>query len=308
MPGPVSFSRLHTVSLDHSHYRVMTRLTENVYDLLELIGASGDTVLALHAKQDHSVIDVSSLTKSYPGGGGIKELTFNVLRGELFVFLGPNGAGKSSTIKILTGLVAPDAGFARVAGRDVARDRLALKQVIGYMAEQPYLYDKLTGREFLRFMSDVYAVPRRERESRSSELLETFELVDAADQLLETYSQGMRQKLALTAVLIHEPQVLFLDEPTNGLDPRSARVVKDVLRQICDRGATVFMTTHVLEIAEQMCDRVGILNDGELVAIGSLPDLRSQFEMPEASLERIFLHLTGAAAFPTIGLYAGRSQ
>jgi ABC-2 type transport system ATP-binding protein len=253
------------------------------------------------------VIEVTDLTKSYPGGGGIKGLSFSVFRGELFVFLGPNGAGKSSTIKILTGLIAPDAGLAQVAGRDVARERLALKKVIGYMAEQPYVYDKLTGREFLNFMADVYAVPRRAREIRSRELFETFELTGAADQLLETYSQGMRQKLALSAVLIHEPQVLFLDEPTNGLDPRSARVVKDVLRQICDRGATVFMTTHVLEIAEQMCDRVGILNDGELVAIGSPAELRTQLEMPDATLEQIFLHLTGAAAFPTIGLYAGRT-
>lgn len=275
---------------------------------LKRIRSSGESSLAMHPGRDDLVIDVQDLTKSYPGGGGIKGLAFSVFRGELFVFLGPNGAGKSSTIKILTGLIAPDAGLARVAGRDVARERLALKKVIGYMAEQPYLYDKLTGREFLHFMADVYLVPRRVRGTRAHELLETFELSEAADQLIETYSQGMRQKIALSGVLIHEPQVLFLDEPTNGLDPRSARVVKDVLRQICDRGATVFMTTHVLEIAEQMCDRVGILNDGELAAIGSLAELRSQYDMPDASLERIFLELTGAAAFPTIGLYAGRAQ
>ncbi|MCC6792805.1 MAG: ABC transporter ATP-binding protein, partial [Thermomicrobiales bacterium] len=181
------------------------------------------------------------------------------------------------------------------------------KKDIGYMAEQPYLYDKLTGREFLRFMADVYSIPKPAREALANELLETFELAEVADQLIETYSQGMRQKIALSAVLIHEPSVLFLDEPTNGLDPRSARVVKDVLRQICDRGATVFMTTHVLEIAEQMCDRVGILNEGTLAAIGSLTELRDRFHMPEASLERIFLELTGAAAFPTIGLYSGRA-
>jgi ABC-2 type transport system ATP-binding protein len=250
------------------------------------------------------VIDVVNLTKNYPGGGGIHDLSLNVSHGELFVFLGPNGAGKSSTIKMLTGLIEPDAGGARVANRDVARERLALKRVIGYMAEQPYLYDKLTGREFLRFIADVYAVPRNEREIRANELLETFELTAAADHLIETYSQGMRQKIALSSVLIHEPEVLFLDEPTNGLDPRSARVVKDVLRQICDRGATVFMTTHVLEIAEQMCDRVGILNDGQLVAIGTISDLRDRFEMPAATLESIFLELTGAAAAPSIGLYS----
>ena len=249
------------------------------------------------------MIDVVGLIKRYPSGVGIDALTFSVARGELFVFLGPNGAGKSSTIKILTGLVSPDAGTAHVSGLDVTRDRLALKRVIGYMAEQPFLYEKLTGREFLRFMADIYSVPRRTREQRVSDLLRAFDLDHAADQLIETYSQGMRQKVALSGVLIHEPEVLFLDEPTNGLDPRSARVVKDVLRQICDRGATVFMTTHVLEIAEQMCDRVGVLNDGRLAAIGSVDDLRAQFSMPGASLERIFLELTGAAASPTINLY-----
>jgi ABC-2 type transport system ATP-binding protein len=250
------------------------------------------------------VIDVQSLTKRYPSGGGIQDLSFSVERGELFVFLGPNGAGKSSTIKILTGLIPPDSGTAIVANCDVARERLTLKKSIGYMAEQPYLYDKLTGREFLRFMADVYAVPRAVRDVRARELLRTFELDHAADQLVETYSQGMRQKIALSGVLIHEPEVLFLDEPTNGLDPRSARVVKDVLRQICDRGATVFMTTHVLEVAEQMCDRVGILNSGELAAIGSLEELRTRLNMPGASLERLFLELTGAAVVPEIGLYA----
>ena len=250
------------------------------------------------------MIDVHRLTIQYPGGNGIRDLTFAVARGELFVFLGPNGAGKSSTIKILTGLIAPDGGTAIVANRDVARERLALKKVIGYMAERPYLYDKLTGREFLRFMADVYGVAKSKRDQRANELLSIFEISNAADQLVETYSQGMRQKIALAGVLIHEPEVLFLDEPTNGLDPRSARLVKDVLRQICDRGATVFMTTHVLEVAEQMCDRVGILDNGRLVEMGSLEELRARLGMPDASLESMFLALTGATKVPEIDLYA----
>jgi ABC-2 type transport system ATP-binding protein len=249
------------------------------------------------------VIEVNNLTKCYPSGAGIRDLSFSVSKGELFVFLGPNGAGKSSTIKILTGLIGPDSGHARVAGKDVARERLALKRLIGYMAERPFLYDKLTGRELQRFMADIFNVSKHERSTRATELLDAFELDVAADQLIETYSQGMRQKIALAGVLIHEPQVLFLDEPTNGLDPRSARVVKDVLRQICDRGATVFMTTHVLEVAEQMCDRVGILKNGDLVAIGKLSELRDAHGLPAASLERIFLELTGAAAAPSIRLY-----
>jgi ABC-2 type transport system ATP-binding protein len=243
-------------------------------------------------------IEVDGLVKTYQGGDdAVRGLSFEVYGGELFVFLGPNGAGKSSTIKMLTGLLPPTAGTARIAGFDVVRQPLALKRAIGYMAEQPFLYDKLTGREFLRLIADVFGVRRREREERAGALLRLFELERAADALVETYSQGMRQKIALASVLIHEPAVLFLDEPTNGLDPRSARVVKDVLRDICDRGATVFITTHVLAVAEQMCDRVAILQDGRLVAIGTVPDLRAQVAAPEASLEDIFLALTGAVAY-----------
>jgi ABC-2 type transport system ATP-binding protein len=251
------------------------------------------------------MIEVLGLTKHYPGGEGVSDLTFFVASGELFVFLGPNGAGKSTTIKMLTGLLTPTSGMARVAGKDVARETLPLKRLIGYMAERPHLYEKLTGREFLHFVADVYGVSRSVRDRRARELLVAFELDTAADALIETYSQGMRQKIALSSVLIHEPAVLFLDEPTNGLDPRSARLVKDVLRRICDRGATVFMTTHVLEIAEQMCDRVGILRDGRLIALGSLADLRRTQEMPGATLESIFLRLTGSADVSEIGLYAG---
>jgi ABC-2 type transport system ATP-binding protein len=251
------------------------------------------------------VIEVSGLTKHYPGGDGVRGLTFSIPAGELFVFLGPNGAGKSSTIKMLTGLMPPTTGSARVAGHDIETDPIALKRDIGYMAERPFLYEKLTGLEFLRFMADVYAVPRRVRDERAASLLEIFELSDSANMLIEAYSQGMRQKIAISGVLIHEPRVLFLDEPTNGLDPRSARTVKDVLREICDRGATVFMTTHVLEIAEQMCDRVGILNEGRLIAVGAVEQLRREHGRPEASLEDLFLELTGAAGRPDLRLYAG---
>jgi ABC-2 type transport system ATP-binding protein len=251
------------------------------------------------------VIEVNGLTKHYPGGEGVRGLTFSIRAGELFVFLGPNGAGKSSTIKMLTGLMPPTSGTARVAGHDIESDPIALKREIGYMAERPFLYEKLTGLEFLRFMADVYSVPRRIRDERAASLLAIFELSEAANVLIEAYSQGMRQKIAISSVLIHEPKVLFLDEPTNGLDPRSARIVKDVLREICDRGATVFMTTHVLEIAEQMCDRVGILDDGRLIAVGTVDQLRLENGRAEASLEDIFLDLTGAADRPNLRLYAG---
>jgi ABC-2 type transport system ATP-binding protein len=251
------------------------------------------------------VIEVSGLTKHYPGGDGVRGLTFSIRAGELFVFLGPNGAGKSSTIKMLTGLMPPTSGTAIVASHDVSKDPISLKRDIGYMAERPFLYEKLTGLEFLRFMADIYGVPRKIRDERADSLMAIFELADAANLLIEAYSQGMRQKIALSGVLIHEPKVLFLDEPTNGLDPRSARTVKDVLREICDRGATVFMTTHVLEIAQEMCDRVGILNEGRLIAVGTVDELRADLQMPEGSLEDLFLELTGNAERPDLQLYAG---
>jgi ABC-2 type transport system ATP-binding protein len=254
------------------------------------------------------VIEVNGLTKHYPGGEGVRGLTFTIHAGELFVFLGPNGAGKSSTIKMLTGLMPPTSGTALVAGHDIERDPVSLKRNIGYMAERPFLYEKLTGLEFLRFMADIYGVPRRIRDERAASLMAIFELTDAANMLIEAYSQGMRQKIALSGVLIHEPKVLFLDEPTNGLDPRSARIVKDVLREICDRGATVFMTTHVLEIAQQMCDRVGILDEGRLVAVGAVDELRRELGRPEASLEELFLELTGTAERPDLGLYASSAS
>lgn len=255
---------------------------------------------------NHATIEVDHLGKRYGNRDAVSELSFSVAAGELFVFLGPNGAGKSSTIKMLTGIVPPTSGTARIAGFDIVRQPLDLKRSIGYMAEYPFLYDKLTGREFLLFIADVYGVPRRGLRDRIDALLRLFELEGQGDHQIESYSQGMRQKIALASVLIHQPSVLFLDEPTNGLDPRSARIVKDVLRDICDRGATVFMSTHVLAVAEQMCDRVGILSAGKLVAIGTTTQLREQVALPNATLEDVFLQLTGAAVYADVGLYAPR--
>jgi len=251
-------------------------------------------------------IHVHRLTKRYASGGGVQDLTFSVPRGELFVFLGPNGAGKSSTIKMLTGLLPPGSGTAQVNGIDVVGDRIAAKRQIGYMAEQPFLYEKLTGREFITFIADVYRIPRAIRLDRTANLLRILDMEERADHLIETYSLGMRQKIALAAVLVHQPPVLFLDEPTNGLDPLSARTVKDLLRDICARGGTVFMTTHILEIAEQMADRVGILDQGRLIGLGTIPALRRHYGLPDASLEAIFLHATGYARPIDFDLFASQ--
>ncbi len=212
--------------------------------------------------------------------------------GELFGFLGPNGAGKTTTINMLTGLIRPTSGTATVCGYDVQTQALQVKATTGLMPDVPHLYETLTGRQFVRFIADLYEVDVKRSEPRMEELLEVFDLTDAADALIKSYSYGMQKKILLTAVLVHEPRVLFLDEPTSGLDPKSARTAKEILRALCDRGCTVFMTTHILEIAERVCDRIGIINEGKLVAVGTMDELRQSNTATDMNLEDIFLELT----------------
>ncbi len=247
------------------------------------------------------MIQTSGLTKQFGSLMAVQGLDLAVPAGQLFGFLGPNGAGKTTTIRMLTGLLKPTSGTARVAGYDVAQEPLQVKSAIGYLAENPFLYDKLTGAEFLRVIADLYRVPEEGRAQRIARLLDLFELGNKADELIGSYSHGMRQKIGLCSVLIHSPRVLFLDEPTTGLDPRSARVVKDVLRSLVERGATVFMSSHILEIVEHMCDRVGIIDGGKLVAVGTIAELREQ--APGSSLEDIFLALTGGAEYKEVAEY-----
>jgi ABC-2 type transport system ATP-binding protein len=243
------------------------------------------------------------LTKHFGKLIAVRDVTFQVDAGQVFGFLGPNGAGKTTTIRMLTGLVRPTSGSASVAGYDVSSEPLEVKRRIGYLAEAPYLYPKLSGREFLVFMAQLYEVPGATAKQRASRLLSLFELSDKADELVETYSHGMRQKLALAGALVHEPPVLFLDEPTSGLDPRSARLVKDLLVALVGRGHTVFLSTHVLEIAEQLCHRVGIIDHGQVIATGTLDELRSQAQHAAYSLEDIFLQLTGASEERELAAY-----
>jgi len=241
------------------------------------------------------IIQASGLTKRFGKLTAVRELTLEVGAGQVFGFLGPNGAGKTTTIRMLTGLVRPTSGSALVAGYDVTLEPREVKRRVGYLAETPYLYPKLSGREFLSFMAGLYEVPAAFARQRASRLLSLFELADRADELVETYSHGMRQKLALAGAMLHEPPVLFLDEPTSGLDPRSARLVKDLLVALVERGHTVFLSTHVLEIAEQLCHRVGIIDRGQVVATGTLDELRQQAQRNAYSLEDIFLQLTGGS-------------
>ena len=219
----------------------------------------------------------------------------NVTGGEVFGFLGPNGAGKTTTIKMIVGLLKPSSGSVKVAGFDIQTQPREAKSASGYVPDTPNLYAKLSGRELLRFVADLYNLDRAQAAKRADELLQLLDLTAAADDTIDSYSHGMQQKASLAAALMHDPKVLVLDEPTVGLDPKSARLIKDLLRQLADRGAAVFLSTHILEIAERMCDRIGIINKGELVAVGTMDELRSLGKAGEVSLEDIFLSLTGGA-------------
>ncbi len=242
-----------------------------------------------------NLIEARNLTKRYGDKVAVDNISFEVYGGEVFGFLGPNGAGKTTTIKMIVGLLQPTSGTVRVAGYDVQTQPRLAKASSGYVPDTPNLYAKLTGRELLRFVGDLYDLDRAQAARRMEELLRMFELSSAADDTVDSYSHGMQQKTSLAAALMHDPKVLVLDEPTVGLDPKSARLIKDILRQLADRGAAIMLSTHILEIAERMCDRIGIINKGQLIAVGTMEELRRLDKTGEASLEDIFLSLTGGA-------------
>lgn len=246
-----------------------------------------------------NLIQTQDLVKRFGEKIAVDQVTFQVAAGEVFGFLGPNGAGKTTTIKMIVGLLRPTSGSIEVAGFDLQEQPLRAKAVCGYLPDTPNLYPKLSARELLRFVGDLYEINQEQVERRSQELLRLFELTDAADDPIDTYSHGMQQKTALASALLHDPQVLVMDEPTVGLDPRSARLIKDILRQLAERGAAIFLSTHILEIAERMCDRIGIINEGQLIAVGTMEELRA-IGKGETSLEDIFLNLTGGTEYAEI--------
>jgi ABC-2 type transport system ATP-binding protein len=222
-------------------------------------------------------------------------LSFSVARGRFFGFLGPNGAGKSTTIKMLTGLLRPTSGEIVIEGLPLEANLLAVKALIGVLPEELFLYERLTGEEYLHFAGRMYGLPRDETRRRSEELLEFLSLSDERAKLVVDYSQGMRKKLALAAALIHSPRVLFLDEPLNGIDPVSGRIVTDLLSRLARKGVTLFFTSHVLDVVERLCDEVAIIDHGRLIAQGSLQSIREQRELhASASLEDVFLKLVAA--------------
>ena len=239
------------------------------------------------------MIELENVSRSYGSKLAVKELNLSIPSGELFAFLGPNGAGKTTTIKMMVGLLQPSAGVIRVQGHDVVHAARQAAHYVGYVPDEPCLYDKLSGREFLHFVADLYAMPRAEAEVEIAREIETFSLASFIDHLTESYSHGMKQRLVFAAALIHKPQVLILDEPMVGLDPQNARVVKNRLRALAQAGITIFMSTHTLSLAEEIADRIGIIYNGTLRFLGTVSELRTQMERQTDSLEQLFLAVTG---------------
>jgi len=240
------------------------------------------------------MIEIKNLTKIYGNFTAVDQITLTVDRGEIFGFIGPNGAGKTTTIKMIGGILAPTSGTIAIADIDMGSAPEAAKSKIGFIPDRPYLYEKLTGMEFLRFTADLYRVPEAKFRSKAAANLELFSLQDWADDLIESYSHGMKQRLIMAAALLHEPEVIIVDEPMVGLDPRAIRLVKDIFRQLAAEGTTIFMSTHTLRVAEETCDRIGIINRGRVIASGTTKDLQREANVSDSDLETVFLNLTGA--------------
>jgi ABC-2 type transport system ATP-binding protein len=237
------------------------------------------------------MIELDHVTKTYGSKVAVNGLTLSVGKGELFAFLGPNGAGKTTTIKMMCGLLFPSAGRVRIGGFDLSDRGREARQLISYVPDQPFLYEKLTGREILQFVADMYGMPAVRAQERMERMIDLFGLGDFVDDLTQNYSHGMRQRTVFASALLHEPQVLIVDEPTVGLDPRSVRLVKDLLRGETKRGVTVFLSTHSLDIAQELADRIGVVAQGRLIGCGTLDTLRQQAAL-DGTLEEVFLKLT----------------
>src|SRR3954463_9467319 len=241
------------------------------------------------------MIELTSLTKKYGNFTAVDSIDLSVARGELLGLLGPNGAGKTTTLRMIAGILRPTAGRVKIAGIDVWEDPVAAKMKLGYIPDRPFIYEKLTGAEFLRFVAGLFGQEGGKVEHRARELMALFDLEEWRDELVESYSHGMRQKLIISSAFIHRPDVIVVDEPMVGLDPKAAKILKDMFREYVGRGHTIVMSTHTLEVAETMCDRIAIIQQGKIRAVGTIQDLRVQ-ATGGGGLEEIFLKLTGERA------------
>ncbi len=240
------------------------------------------------------MIEITAVTKTYASRGirAVDNLSLTVAPGEIFGFLGPNGAGKSTTIKMMIGLLRQDSGTIMMNGIDTGRDILSVKKILGYVPDEPLFYDKMTGLQYLQFIAGVFGVSPDVATRRSEELSREFLLADNLGDVIASYSHGMKQKLGIIAALLHDPEIFILDEPMVGLDPKAAFILKEKMRALCDAGKTVFFSTHVMDVAERLCDRVGIISHGSLVACAPFEELKKASGASNSTLEHIFLELT----------------
>ena len=239
------------------------------------------------------MIKLTNLTKRYGSFTAVNAIDLEVPRGELFGFLGPNGAGKTTTLRMIAGILRPTSGSVQIGGIDISVDPIAAKSKLGFIPDRPFIYEKLTGAEFLRFVAGLYDQEGAHVEHRARELLALFDLEEWRDELVESYSHGMRQKLIISSAFVHRPEVIVVDEPMVGLDPKAARILKDLFREYTRRGHTIMMSTHTLEVAQALCDRIAIIQAGVIRASGTMQELRDNAEAGASGLEDIFLRLTG---------------
>jgi len=241
------------------------------------------------------MIELKNLTKDYGTTLAVNDLSLNVTAGEIYGFIGPNGAGKTTTIRMMGGIIEPTSGKITIAGIDLKKTLLRQKRLSAFVPDRPFLYEKLTGMEFLKFIADLYNVETKHLMRRSEELLKQFALWEWANEIIEAYSHGMKQRLIIASALLHDPKVLVIDEPMVGLDPQAVRMVKDILKELARQNVTVFVSTHTLSLAEDLCDRIGVIHKGTLLAQGTVAELNMAAKTGEARLEEVFLTLVREA-------------
>ena len=246
------------------------------------------------------MIQVDDLVKRYGKFVAVDGVSLQVKGGEIHGFLGPNGAGKTTSIRVIAGLLKPTSGRVAIAGHDITREPEAAKRALGFIPDRPFLYEKLTASEFLRFHGGLYGMNGSGLDDRAREMLELFELTRWGGELIEAFSHGMKQRLVMCAAFLHRPQAVLVDEPMVGLDPRGARLIKDIFRAMSRKGVAILMSTHTLEVAQEMCDRISIITGGKIIAHGTVDELRQQAGSPDAPLTPVFLKLTGGAGFQEI--------